>query len=117
MRRLSAAISTRWISLPSTGGLAEDHAAGATVGPTFQAIIASQFEALRAGDRFFWLNEGFVSATAATIAHTTLADIIKRNTDTTSQQANVFLVANPAPKIHVPPPARIDDHGRRFIAD
>src|SRR5262249_6784355 len=35
------------------GGLAEPHAPGATVGPTFQAIIAEQFDALRTGDRFF----------------------------------------------------------------
>lgn len=99
------------------GGLAEDHAAGAEVGPTFQAIIASQFEALRTGDRFFWLNQGFDSTTAAMIANTTLADIIKRNTDTTSQQANVFLVASPAPKVHLPPPVNIDTHGRRLIAN
>ena len=31
------------------GGLAEDHAPGAAVGSTFQAIIARQFQALRAG--------------------------------------------------------------------
>ena len=33
------------------GGLAEVHAQGARVGPTFQAIIARQFAALRDGDR------------------------------------------------------------------
>jgi peroxidase len=34
------------------GGLAENHVYDAVVGPTFQAIIARQFQALRAGDRF-----------------------------------------------------------------
>ena len=104
------------------GGLAENHAPGARVGPTFQAIIARQFHALRAGDRFFWMNEGFNQETVAMIANTTLADIIKRNTDTTNLQANVFIQsALPTHvKPHVTPPAVIDTHGRKgppFIDD
>jgi peroxidase len=83
------------------GGLAEAHVNGATVGPTFQAIIARQFDALRSGDRFFWQNQKFDSATAAMIARTTLAQIIKRNTDTTSIADQVFLV--PAPPTHRKP--------------
>jgi peroxidase len=75
------------------GGLAEDHAAGADVGPTFQKIIADQFSALRAGDRFFWQNEGFDPATARMIASTTLGDIIQRDTGTTVEQQNVFIAA------------------------
>jgi peroxidase len=104
------------------GGLAENHAPGARVGSTFQAIIARQFEALRAGDRFFWMNEEFNDETADMIAKTTLADIIKRNTDTTNLQPDVFIEA-PLPthhKSHVMPPASIDTHGRKgapFIND
>lgn len=64
------------------GGLAETHASGAIVGPTFQAIIADEFQALRTGDRFFWQNQGFDPKTASTISNTTLADIMKRNTQT-----------------------------------
>jgi peroxidase len=97
------------------GGLAEPHARGAIVGPTFQAIIADQFEALRAGDRFFWLNQGFDPQTAAMISHTTLATIIQRNTQTPNLQANVFIQAAYPPthvKPHVAPPAMIDTHGR-----
>jgi peroxidase len=96
------------------GGLAEDHVPGASVGPTFQAIIAAQFEALRAGDRFFWMNENFDRETTDMISDTTLADIIKRNTDTTSLQRNVF-VAAPLPN-HVkanPPVGHVDNHGRK----
>jgi peroxidase len=74
------------------GGLAEGHARGASVGPTFQAIIAQQFRALRAGDRFFWRNQAFDRATASMIAGTRLSDIIKRNTDTTSIAGSVFVV-------------------------
>jgi peroxidase len=103
------------------GGLAENHAPGALVGPTFQAIIASQFQALRAGDRFFWMNEGFNDETASMISNTTLADIIKRNTDTPNLQANVFIEA-PLPaalpthvKPHATPPAVIDRHGRQGV--
>jgi hypothetical protein len=75
------------------GGLAEAHAPGANVGPTFQAIIANQFQRERSGDRFFWQNEGFDPQTAAMIAKTTLATIILRNTGTTNLQADVFVQA------------------------
>jgi len=104
------------------GGLAENHTPGARVGPTFQAIIARQFGALRAGDRFFWMNEGFNNEAADMISKTTLADIIKRNTDTTNLQADVFIEA-PLPmhqKSQVMAPAAIDTHGRKgapFIDD
>ncbi len=73
------------------GGLAEAHASSGVTGPTFQKIISRQFSALRAGDRFFWLNQGFDSATTSMIESTTLADIIVRNTDTTALPQHVFL--------------------------
>jgi peroxidase len=104
------------------GGLAESHAKGAVVGTTFQAIIAHQFRALRAGDRFFWQNEGFNSQTALMISNTTLADIMRRNTNTPNLQINVFITA-PLPKRvkpHVVLHSVIDTHGQRvhpFIGD
>jgi hypothetical protein len=39
----------------------------AAVGPTFQPILAKQFQALRAGDRFFWAPQGFDRRTALII--------------------------------------------------
>ncbi len=99
------------------GGLAENHASSGRVGPTFRAIVAKQFEALRSGDRFFWQNEGFDSQLAETISHATLAQIILRNTDTVSQQPDVFLPPGPARHPHVSAPNHIDTHGRRFIFD
>lgn len=95
------------------GGLAERHADGASVGPTFQAIIKGQFQALRDGDRFFWRNQGFDRATVEMIAATTLSHIIKRNTDTTSIPQNAFLAAGKPPpaKPHAPA-APVDNHGR-----
>jgi peroxidase len=99
------------------GGLAEKHADGAVVGQTFQTIIADQFQALRAGDRFYWLNQGFNSDLVAAISQTQLSDIVLRNTDTTlALQPNLFVQQqqqqgghhNP----HTPPPNPINNHGR-----
>jgi peroxidase len=89
------------------GGLAESHVPGAEVGPTFEAIIANQFLALRAGDRFFWLNQGFDPQTAAMIANTTLTTIMLRDTTTTATlQPNLFIEAplNATPAAPPAPP-------------
>jgi heme peroxidase len=104
------------------GGLAEPHVPGAIVGPTFQAIIAEQFDALRTGDRFFWLNQDFDKETAAMISQMTLANIIQRNGATPNLQTNVF-IATPLPNQsapHAPIPGSIDRHGRNgriFVDD
>jgi peroxidase len=74
-----------------TGGLSENHVAGAMIGETFQIIIAMQFEALRDGDRFWFENQGFDAGTLHEIKSTTLADIILRNTDTRHIQDDVFV--------------------------
>jgi len=99
------------------GGLAENHASGARVGPTFQAIIARQFQALRTGDRFFWMNEGFDNATATMISNTRLSNLITRNTDSTNVPQSVFVISNPSPAVHVPMPAKIDTNGRAIVVN
>jgi peroxidase len=102
------------------GGLAEAHAAGANVGPTFQAIIGDQFWRLKAGDRFFWTNEGFDPQTTQMIAGTTLTTLMKRDTATTaSLQADLFVQGTyPAHHVHVPNPRSVNAHGRRpFLND
>jgi peroxidase len=71
------------------GGLAEDHAAGSSVGPTFGAIIADQFERVRDGDRL-WYQNIFSGSDLRAIQNTTLADLIRANTSTTNVQGNVF---------------------------
>jgi hypothetical protein len=71
------------------GGLAEDHVAGASVGRTFQRIIADQFERLRDGDRY-WYERVFGAQALADLNATRLSDVIRRNTTITNLQDNVF---------------------------
>lgn len=73
------------------GGLAEDHVAGASVGPTIRAIVADQFERLRDGDRF-WYQRAFSGTHLSQLEQTTLASVIKRNTTTQNLQGNVFFM-------------------------
>jgi hypothetical protein len=71
------------------GGLAEDHVSGSSVGPTFQRIIANQFERVRDGDRF-WYERIFFGPQLQALRQTRLSAIIKRNTSITKLQDNVF---------------------------
>ena len=73
------------------GGLAEDAQPGAMVGQTFGTIIANQFEALRDGDRYWYQNQGFDQKTLAAINSTSLSDLILRDTDTQTMQADAFV--------------------------
>jgi hypothetical protein len=77
------------------GGLAEDHVAGATVGPLFAAIIQDQFLRSRDGDRFWYENGQFSDEELAAIRSTMLSSVIARNSGVTGLPANVFTI-NPA---------------------
>jgi hypothetical protein len=70
-------------------GRAEDHVPGSSVGPTFRRIIADQFRRARDGDRFFYQNV-FSGKQLEQLQDTRLADIIRRNSNTTNIQDNVF---------------------------
>src|SRR5262249_43076554 len=61
------------------GMLAEDHVAGGSVGPLVQAIVAKQFENIRNGDRL-WFENQYSGLGLYALEHTTLADIVRRNT-------------------------------------
>jgi len=80
------------------GGLAEDHAPGAIVGETTKAVLADQFSRLRDGDRFWYQNDPFFLDNKdhmKNVHHTTLSDIIKRNTSLDSElQNDVFKCKN-----------------------
>eukprot|EP01037_Dinobryon_pediforme_P009328 gene9328-9409_t len=73
------------------GGLAETPLAGSMVGQTFQTIIVDQFQNLRAGDRLFFENQGFSPQLMQQIEHTTMSDLILRDTDTKAMQSNAFI--------------------------
>ncbi len=74
------------------GGLAEDHVPGALVGELFFTVIRDQFLALRDGDRF-WYEATFSGDELEEIQNTTLADVIRRNTNINHEiPDNVFLI-------------------------
>jgi peroxidase len=77
------------------GGLAEAHVNNGRLGQTFEAIIGRQFLNLRTGDRFFWQNQKFDAQTSSMIASTTLATILRRDTDSTNVPDHVFVPTNP----------------------
>ncbi len=77
---------------PFEGGLAEDHVAGSDMGPLFTRILADQFARLRAGDRFFYLNESWTPDELRILQQgSTLAKVIEANTDITNLQSDVFV--------------------------
>ena len=76
-----------WVGL-----LAESKMPNALFGETIMTIMMQQFGDLRDGDRFFYLNDpDLTQAEKYEIQHTTLADIIERNTNITVMQDNVFV--------------------------
>lgn len=88
---------------PFVGGLAEDHVAGSSLGPFFQAIIKAQFERSRDGDRLFYRSNaaglytnGVLNPSVASLVNlntVSLASIIQMNTGITGLQSNVFYTA------------------------
>jgi hypothetical protein len=70
-------------------GLAEKHLPGSSLGETFTRIIVDQFSRLRDGDRF-WYQNALPAHAIREIQKTTLADIVRRNTQVTSLQGDVF---------------------------
>jgi len=74
------------------GILAEDHLPGKSVGRTLNAMLKSQFEKLRDGDFYFYLNDPYLpNAIRNQIKRTKLSDIIRRNTGLSNIAVNAFL--------------------------
>jgi hypothetical protein len=71
------------------GGIAEDHVEGSSLGATFQAIIANQFQRTRDGDRL-WYQNVFSGFQLRALESTRLSGIIRANTDIKNIQNNVF---------------------------
>jgi peroxidase len=73
------------------GILAEDHLPNKSVGITMNAMLNNQFERLRNGDFYFYLNDPFLTDNIRRqVKNTTFSDVIKRNTTLTNIAANVF---------------------------
>ena len=72
------------------GGLAEDHVAGSSLGPTFARIIGDQFERDARRRPLLVREHLLAAATLDGLENTTLADVIQRNTGLTNLQADVF---------------------------
>jgi peroxidase len=70
------------------GGLAENHLPNSSLGSTFTAIIANQFQRLRDADPYFYLNQPQLAQYG--VNNVTLAQIIGRDTGLTNLQSNVF---------------------------
>uniref|UniRef100_A0A646QDL0 Peroxidasin n=1 Tax=Hemiscolopendra marginata TaxID=943146 RepID=A0A646QDL0_9MYRI len=83
------------------GGVSEDLAPGARVGPTFLCILADQFKRLRDGDRFYYENPGIFKPEQLTqIKQSSLARVICDNGDNITQVTlDAFLV----PQRQTPP--------------
>lgn len=76
------------------GGLVEDRASGAQVGPVFGYILIEQFQRTQAADDgFLVLPEGLEAALEAEIAARTLRDIMLDNSDIAYLQDDPFLAA------------------------
>jgi hypothetical protein len=71
------------------GGLAEDHLPNSSLGATFTRILVDQFTRLRDGDRF-WYQTALPENLLRNVQNTSLADIVRRNTQLTKLQENVF---------------------------
>jgi hypothetical protein len=73
------------------GILAEDHLPNKSVGRTLNAMLKSQFEKLRDGDFYFYLNDPYLSnAIRDQIKRTKFSDIIRRNTGLSNIAVNAF---------------------------
>ena len=72
-------------------GLAEDRHGQSMLGELFHKIVSHQFRVLRDGDRF-WYERTFSQDELREVQETTLADIIRRNTDIENEiTGNVFV--------------------------
>ena len=74
------------------GVLAEEHLPGKSVGRTLHAMLKAQFEKLRDGDFYFYLNDPYLPGNIRDqIRHTSFSDVIRRNTALTNIKANAFI--------------------------
>ncbi|MFE7077804.1 peroxidase family protein [Streptomyces sp. NPDC057620] len=89
--KLAAAYGELRFLDPLIGGLAEPHVPGTAFGPLLTAVIIEQLTRTRAGDRLWFENDPALTAgEVAEIKSTRMSDVIKRNTQITHLQDDVF---------------------------
>lgn len=71
------------------GVVAEKHLPGSSVGALTSAVLVDQFSRLRDGDPN-WFEHIYSGRQLDQLEHTTLSDVIRRNTTVTNIQSNVF---------------------------
>lgn len=74
-----------WVGL-----LSEDKLPNAEIGQTLHAMLTEQFTRLRNGDYYFYLNDPALSSELSYIQNTLLSDVIRRNTNISNIQDDVF---------------------------
>ncbi|XP_029018196.1 eosinophil peroxidase-like [Betta splendens] len=73
-------------------GASEPFLPGAKVGPLFGCLIATQFQRLRQGDRYWWENTGvFTEAQKESLRHVSFSRFICDNTGITELPQNAYL--------------------------
>jgi len=81
---------------PWVGMLAEEPMENSLFGQTILRLMQIQFMLLREGDRYYFENDAALPADMkAAIRNTRMVDIIKRNTDISLMQENVFMADVP----------------------
>jgi hypothetical protein len=70
-------------------GLAEKHLPGSSLGETFTRIMVDQFSRLRDGDRY-WYQNALPANAVRDVQNNSLVDVIRRNTQLTNLQPDVF---------------------------
>jgi hypothetical protein len=70
-------------------GLAEKHLPGSSLGETFTKILVDQFSRLRDGDRY-WYQNALPAKAVRDVQNNSLVDVIRRNTQLTNLQPDVF---------------------------
>ena len=75
-----------WVGL-----FGEPRLPGKSVGKTLDAIIRAQFEKLRDGDYYFYMNDPEMAYDRSRISSTKLGDLIARNSSAGNFQDNVFM--------------------------
>ncbi|KAK3092471.1 hypothetical protein FSP39_003219 [Pinctada imbricata] len=76
------------------GAMTERHMEGASVGPTFDRLIADQFRTLKEGDRFWFENNQFSREQIRSIKEVKLAKILCQNMEVENIQPQVMFIPN-----------------------